>query len=76
MQADQGSHRRSLLRLRISPGFGGIILSHEVVPVWFGAETNVSICMLVNFHVGRFIGMEVAFPLLKKNSCVLFGTNP
>jgi hypothetical protein len=40
MQADQGSHRRSLLRLRISPGFGGIILSHEVVPVWFGAESN------------------------------------
>jgi hypothetical protein len=40
MQANQGSHRRSLLRLRISPGFGGIILSHEVVPVWFGAETT------------------------------------
>ena len=32
---------RSLLRLRISPGFGGIILSHEVVPVWFGAETFI-----------------------------------
>jgi hypothetical protein len=41
MQANQGSHRRSLLRLRISPGFGGIILSHEVVPVWFGAENEL-----------------------------------
>jgi hypothetical protein len=43
--------------------------------VFATAKANVSICMLVNFHVGRFIGMEGAFPLLKKNSCVLFGTN-
>jgi hypothetical protein len=39
MSADQGSHKRSFLRLRKSLVFGGINLYQELASIWFRAET-------------------------------------
>jgi len=38
MPTDQGSHRRSFLRLRIFPLLGGINLYQEMAPIWFRPE--------------------------------------
>jgi hypothetical protein len=38
MSADQGSHKRSFLRLRKSLVFGGINLYQELASIWFRAE--------------------------------------